>query len=252
MPVVAGDSNGNVVRGLREADFSLFDRRKRQRIAYFSMEGGESTAAARPPSDSAPRNAVGVPERFVAFVFDDVHFVNSAAPGDRAAAYSVSGQTTQDFTADRSQFERALATLMPRPIMMTTCPDVSDHAADAIVNRQDRTALGVVIRRVFQCQPGILPSLARTIAETSARQAVQLGDESSRAALTRLRNVVERMSKLPGSRTLVLASSGFITPGHNRAGRRRNSEDRRHKTEVEEVREWRGCRCARRAGCGCD
>ena len=99
VPVVVRDSHGRGVGDLTQKDFELFDQDKPRPIAGFSVQkraaGAESAAAASATSPAptrasdAAKNALtatapvpatspATPERFVVFLFDDMHF----DPGD--------------------------------------------------------------------------------------------------------------------------------------------------------------------------
>src|SRR5215472_1329185 len=83
--VVVRDAAGKIVSGLKQDDFQVFDKGKRQKISAFNVETLESRAtAATPegtgrseePEDAAATpivNASVMPRRFLALVFDDSH-----------------------------------------------------------------------------------------------------------------------------------------------------------------------------------
>jgi hypothetical protein len=52
---------------------------------------------------------------------------------------------------------------------------------------------------------------AQTMADTSARQEIEMGDHETRLALGVIRDIVRRMAAMPGQRTIILISSGFVT-----------------------------------------
>jgi hypothetical protein len=54
--------------------------------------------------------------------------------------------------------------------------------------------------------------MVERMVESSTMRALAVGDQDVRITLSILREVVREMGKLPGERTLVLVSSGFLTP----------------------------------------
>jgi VWFA-related protein len=243
---VVRDSQGHAVGNLHQEDFQVFDKGKPQLISHFEVEQpGSLIAKARQKpkedsSDVAPDSASSnsgpapaVPERFVAYLFDDVHLefgdlarVREAAerhfsnlrPTDRAAIFTTSGRTVLDYTDDRAQLHATLLRLQPQPIssgMGRDCPDIGYYQADLIVNKNDPQALQVAVQEAISCQP-VLPG-TRIIDPTPLVNAisagvVNAGQHESRIALGLLKEVVHGLSRMPGQRSVVLISPGFITP----------------------------------------
>ncbi|MFZ0959194.1 MAG: VWA domain-containing protein [Candidatus Sulfotelmatobacter sp.] len=248
--VVARDAKGHAVGNLHKEDFQLFDKGKPQVISHFSEERpGEQVALAskssepiggEPPAEvstteisTTKGKTPDVPERFIAFVFDDVHLkfgdlaqVRAAAdrhlatllPTDRVAIFSTSGQTTQDFTDDRAQLHATLLRLQPRPVTSSGvqgCPDVTYYMGDLIENKQDPQALMVATQDALYCAFGgdqRFIQQAQQMAKSAASQALVEGDAESRLALGVLKDVVRRTAVMPGQRNVVLVSPGFLTP----------------------------------------
>ena len=247
---VVRDSQGRAIGNLHQEDFQVFDKGKPQVITQFEVEqpgalaakahhesvenSGDALAAENPPDTG---NAPPAPERFVAYLFDDVHMefgdlarMREAAerhfatlrPTDRAAIFTTSGQTMLDFTDDRTQLHATLLRLQPRPIgrsPVQDCPDISYYQADLIVNKNDAQATQVATQDVIACSPG-LASLPPATAAAAAAATVQgasanvlsAGDHESHISLGLLKNVVNNISRKPGQRSVVLVSPGFITP----------------------------------------
>jgi VWFA-related protein len=199
--------------------------------------------------DEAPAavNPADVPKRFVMYLFDDVHIsqldlmqVRAAAqrhideslvPTDRAAIYTTSGRTTLDFTDDRAQLHATLLQITPHPIARAQsqlCPNVSYYQANLIVNNNDPSALQAAMADAVNCMslgstdPASLPSAgtqpvsttvqtAQQLAQTTASQVLNSGETETRTALRSIQDAVRRISTLPGQRSIVLVSPGFLT-----------------------------------------
>jgi VWFA-related protein len=248
--VVARDSQGRAIGNLRKEDFEVFDKGKLQTITQFEVEQpgsalaktrataeGNSGSASNDTSPTAAPAPV-IPQHFVAYLFDDVHLqfgdlarVREAAerhlatlqPADRAAIFTTSGLTTLDFTDDKSKLRETLIALHPHPISSYTttgtCPEMSFYEADLIVNKRDPDALLAAAIEAAQCGPiGRSPTGAGIPlvdpAMTATNQAVGVlsaGEHESHVSLDSLNAVVRRVSQMPGQRTVVLASPGFLT-----------------------------------------
>jgi VWFA-related protein len=183
VPVVARDIHGAAVGNLTKENFQLFDKGKLQEISRFSVEKTGSKppleANATPGNPVSPEEERGhevvVPERFVAYLFDDVHLavgdlprIREAAerslaglkPTDRAAIFTISGTPMVDFTDDKAQLRDAL----------------------------------------YRVKPNIM---ARAGAMTG-------GDTLTFGSLNAIKDVVRRMTGAPGQRSIIVISPGFF------------------------------------------
>jgi VWFA-related protein len=244
VPVVVRDKQGHVIGGLTKESFRLFDKGKLQEIDRFTVEKpGSVPAPAQPATEQqtsgegapAAASSVAMPRRFIGYLFDDIHVdaadlvrVRAAAerhietqlkPTDRAAIFTTSGQGNVDFTDDREQLRDGLARLAPHPIARATgqeCPDISYYQADMIINHEDPDATAAAATEWMICHQ-IDPTDPRQVAEvkrmipTEARRVLAAGVHETQVALAALKDVVRRMSAMPGERILVLVSPGFLT-----------------------------------------
>jgi VWFA-related protein len=238
VPVVVRDRKGNAVGSFKQEDFQLFDKGKPQFIARFSVEkaaghlnkAGAAAPAPSPDKPSEDKPAVDLPDRFIAYLFDDVHMKfgelvpsrdaagrhidNALRSTDRAAIYTTSGQTIQDFTDDKALLHEALAKLRLSPITgqgTRNCPNMTYYMADQIVNKNDPIVLNAAAQDAFVCLSLPTMQLATQIAQQAAQSELPLGDHETRIAMGVIANLVRRMAAMPGQRSIILVSGGFIT-----------------------------------------
>jgi VWFA-related protein len=128
---------------------------------------------------------------------------------------SMSGSNS-GLTQDNAKLQNSVAKLHLTSLYRKSqpeCPDVGYVEADRIMNKHDGTALDVAMANYATCSNavGMTKEIARSTVEGAARHVLEVGYEDARVSLSFIAGVVQRMKTLPGQRTLVLVSPGFLT-----------------------------------------
>jgi VWFA-related protein len=240
IPVVIRDNQGHALNDLKKGDFQVFDEGKLRAISAFAVErrgaqeanaAGETESGAQQPVDrSAALQSPVLPNRITVFLFDDMHlnFEDAAhcqkagvnALGDAlsgsamAAVVSTSGKINSGLTQDRAKLEKAIMSLRPEGIYQTDaneCPKIDYYQADLIVNKHDATATQDARSQVMTvCDPNAPTDLAARIVDSTAMRVLNLGSQDVLTTYAAIGEYARRMSNLPGERTLILVSSGFM------------------------------------------
>jgi VWFA-related protein len=243
VPVVVRDMNGQAVGSLRAEDFSLLDNNKPQQIVSFAIDKPASrpivAASSNPAGTTAPTgsgHAFIAPRGFTAIYFDDVHLeienmtrVRAAAQRylakvdlatERVGIFTTSGKIALDFTDDRNKLNETFVRMKSEHLPgagMHDCPSVTPAQADAIINQGDGAAMQLATNdAVTQCNVRDLNAAAQ-MAQQAAQRMVEAADRESRVSLSALQGVVAHLATTPGERSLLLASSGFLTNEGNAA-----------------------------------
>jgi VWFA-related protein len=234
--VVVRDSRGQAIGNLKQEDFQLLDNGKPATISRFAVERASTSAAVSPAqagakaasaAGSAQPPASAVPQRFILYLFDDLHLsladlsqVIAAAkkqlqpfpPYERVAIFTTSGQGQLDFTDNFEELIATLNRLRPRSLInqgVTPCPNISYYTADLIENKQDLMATAMAVQDGKDC---LLNVDANSI-HAYSRRVLNLGDQEVRLCLDSLNGAIHRIAAMPGERIIVLVSPGFMNKG---------------------------------------
>jgi VWFA-related protein len=242
--VVVRDSQGHPVTGLKKEDFKLFDRGKEQTIAQFDEVPGAESAAMQQSSarqtdqqQNSPHAAAisSDPARLVAFYFDDLDaqqaslmqardaaakfIATNLQPTDKVAIFSSEKMLT-DFTADRTQVDQAIAQLNGSSgpgHAVRRCPDLSVYQAQELLRDNDyfhSSAWQLADAEYKQCSgldpdPKVLPNV--NLIKSMAQSLVGEAQARTRANLQQFEQVTRYVAHLPGQRTILLISPGFLS-----------------------------------------
>ena len=247
VPVVVRDSHGRAVGNLKKEDFQIFDRGKPQTISGFSVQergapqtltgpGGPQSASPNEHTRAALPGGMPVQssiqtQRFIIFLFDDLHLsvsdlaqvekavtgmlANSLSAADYADVLSFSGKSS-GLTRDRAKLQDAISKLSVRQLYRHTtdeCPGIDYYLADLILNMRNDMALQSAVEDTIACAhlPPNMRKTAENMVNASASQALSLGDQDVRVTLGFVKEIVGKMSTLPGQRLLILISPGFLS-----------------------------------------
>ncbi len=244
--VTVTDKSGKLVRDLKRADFELKEDGKPQDISYFSV--GTTTNPARwlptepkaKGKDATPAPVTSAPEvragRYIVLTVDDLHlafgnlvyarqallkFVDEQLTNDdQVALITTSGQLGlhQQFTNNRDILKRAINRLSfaERRVSLNASdvPRLTPYQAELIENNIP-DALALAVNEIMQKQPGTTRQMATSQAQGKARMVVAENTSITKATLGTLENILRSLRPLPGRKTMVLLSDGFLLGGFN-------------------------------------
>jgi len=189
-----------------------------------------------------------VAQRYVILYFDDLHLepegidltrnaawryiLTAVRPEDRVAIHTATGKDQLDFTGDRDKLHEALFHLAPRPSTVGSgCPNIGEYEAFQ-VSQQATDALAIVHVEAIYCDCGTIDQsidpmtersallmgppkascsgVAKLRVEREAEEVWQFAHKQSQFALDGIEAAVRRLAAMPGQRTLVLVSPGFL------------------------------------------
>ncbi len=105
------------------------------------------------------------------------------------------------------------------------CPDLSYYMADQIQNKNDQALLQMEINETIMCmhlQPTDTAT-AQSMVMSAASRVLSMSEQGTRVSLGVIKDVVRRMAAMPGQRSVVIVSPGFLTV---------NPESMQQKTDI--------------------
>jgi VWFA-related protein len=240
---VVRDSKGRTVAGLQQSDFEITDEGQPRPITGFSVytatPASQDIAAGK---DEAPQLPTQPRVRHVGLIFDDMNsefsefrsakiaaerFVKEGlSAGDQVAVFTIAKSQVLPFTSEPARIIEAIEDLKVFPFRAQGpfCPEISPLESYLISVLLDMQALEVKVYEANKClgtprsfgrgtQSNVQSLTDPTVrmVHSAAYNVWQQVRRNSQSALGTLRNIIDYMAVLPGSRMLLIASSGFIS-----------------------------------------
>ena len=237
------DKKGNYVNDLKAEDFTVYENGVRQKVEFFNPplaggaegaprtngEASQPAAAAQPPA----RAQAGMPRNVISLVLDGLttdtanmklvrdgavkYIKEQVTETDAVALFSVTGglQLLQPFTHDK---DKLLAAVDKASTTSTSSKNFEKREIDESIPklREAASPLDTASTTSPTSQAGAEPLLAAMIAQRVLQQYLRLrtalGLQQSRPILAALAAICEAQRTIPGKKTLVLFSEGFVTP----------------------------------------
>jgi VWFA-related protein len=209
--VVVTDANGPV-RGLKQDDFTVLDRGKRQRIAAFAIRSAADAHSSSPlPPGTVSNRPVGAnptvllfdalntadqsaegpaPQSFMRL--EALKYLRSAQAGDQYAVYTLakSLKVVEDFTGDLGRVTRAVESVNPEHSFDQAADDLAGELLVNAPDLHDATANSMATNSVKEMQDAAIKNRALITAEA-------------------LESIARHLRGLPGRKKLIWLSSNF-------------------------------------------
>jgi len=235
--VVVRDAQGKTISGLKREDFEVYDQGKQRKITSFSADVAHPAAVPAPPVAEAaaapPPPASTIPPRYLGMYFDDQNmstgqmvYIRKAAESfvnknmeetDRAAVFTSSENVTQQFTSNKQQILDALGKLLSHRNGDTVpgCPVITPYQAYEIelFFNEHNDATDLAVSEAMACHTCTDAPDCMRFVETRAATVLSLNQNFAQDSLGVLGDIIRYMGRMPGKRTLIMASAGFFSLG---------------------------------------
>jgi len=241
LDVIVKDKKGKAITDLKPEDFTVFENGVPQQIEFFDSTLTSRNEAAKPTTATAstepgPRTPNGFPRNIIALVLDgqsteaaNLNHVRSGmvkyireriSDNDSVALFSISAglQLLQPFTQDKAKLIAAVEKAYDS--------STGSKTSEARGLSDDIRAMREQIASGPELIGGTVPNFATGVSVSMAAQALiarhileqyialrsTLSAQQTRPVLAALAAISEGLRSIPGKKTLVMFSQGFIAP----------------------------------------
>ncbi|MDX6289568.1 MAG: hypothetical protein QOH42_1367, partial [Blastocatellia bacterium] len=237
--VIVKDKKGRVITDLKPEDFTVYENGVPQKIEFFDSTLTSSNEAAKSPTttiltESRARTPDGLPRNIIALVLDGqsteaanlshvregmVKYIRERiSDNDSVALFSISSglQLLQTFTQDKAK----LIAAVEKAYYSSTTSKASEARglSEDIRAKREQIAIGPELINGTVPGPGVSNSAAAAalIAQHVLAQYLalrsSLSAQQTRPVLAALAAISEGLRSIPGKKTLVMFSQGFVAP----------------------------------------
>ncbi|HMB28194.1 MAG TPA: VWA domain-containing protein [Blastocatellia bacterium] len=232
---VVTDKRGKAITDLKKEDFELMENGKPREVSFFSVVNIPGRGNARQTVETPANGTTDVPAgvarpaesigRTVLLYVDTLHLSPQSLLSVKQSLRKFIGErlTDQDLTAIVTsagslgvveQFTRDRRVLRYAVDRLSSRPDARDSLFTpyiaGMVDRGDRDAMQVA-RAIYIAEESAFPNdpTIMQMVQMRARQVLSEATYLRRATLITLKEVVQKLSDMPGQRLLVMVSDGF-------------------------------------------
>src|SRR5215213_10198539 len=226
--VIVKDKKGKYIFDLKPEDFTITENGVTQKIEFFdaplskTSKPGEAVVEAPPTPATAPRNYVSlvldsqttditnlkpVREGAIKYVREQV------TDADAVAVLSVTNglQMLQTFTQDKTKLIASLENLGSNDSKSLEQKDVAENIANLREFLNNNSASGQITTNAGGSAAARV-MIAQHVLQQFIRLRTALSLQQARPVLAALAALAEGLRPIPGKKTLVLFSQGFVTP----------------------------------------
>ncbi|HEU4506819.1 MAG TPA: VWA domain-containing protein, partial [Pyrinomonadaceae bacterium] len=227
--VIVKDKKGKYISDLKAEDFTITENGVAQKVEFFDAPLARSTDTTQPGTSPGPTTA---PRNYVSLVLDSlntdlanfkqvregaVKYVREhVTDADAVAVFMVTNglQMLQPFTQDKAELIAALENAGTTPNAKNfEQRDIANNIASLqeFLKNADSTPT-TAIGSTGAGSNAARIMIARNVLQQFYRLRTALSLQQSRPILAALAAIAEALKRIPGKKTLVMFSQGFVTP----------------------------------------